>query len=874
MGAPAQILGPYTIDKRLGAGGMGEVYQAYDERLDRWVAIKLIRGEAAEDATARERFRREARAAARLSHPSIVQIHDILESGEGHAIVMELVEGEPLSQRLARGPLAIEEAVRLGREIADGLAAAHARGIIHRDLKPDNVMITPEGRAKILDFGLAKTLAGDASLTADQRVVGTFRSMSPEQAKGLPLDTRSDLFSLGILLYEMLSGRSPFDGGTALETLTRICTCRQTPLRELSPAIPESLSDLVDQLLAKEPERRPRSARETAQRLARLSAPGGVSSLSGWSEEETWSELAPPGASPARHERPFPSPERASQAQRAPWAKGRWLALSAALLLLTTSLGLLLLRRAPREPMLAVAVLAPQTSGSGDPERVELAAAGLRVALLRSVLSLESVSLLAPEQVDAVSGPPATVARAAAADEVVTSRLSCNPQVCQVAISRVRGADGRLLWTQGFEVPVEEPYLLAEAAEGYLQKAYTHRRVRSDAPPLAISSRDYAEFLRLRHAYESQSADLATPELLDRLRGVRRRAPRFLEAAILEADVLRYRFQSLRDPADLQRSFDVLNQARELAPGDPRPLLHLVELSLKTQRLGLTETYVRELERLQPGDPFVAMQRARLLERRGQTQQALALSRAAVRRRPSWALLFRLADMEYRLGESEPAKLHLWQLLQRFPGHYAGESLLAQIELQYGSPQRAAAMYESLVRRSPLTAELTNLGTAYLLLKRYAEAERSFRWTLKLEPESPFATLNLADVLFLEGRRREAETLYRRLLVLAANDPAASHWQFLSLRAQALAHLGRTSDAVEAAQQVLPAAHDNPQAMFEVSLVYALVGDNASARLNAGKALARGVEPRWFEFPWFDSLRGSPEFETLLAARAAKVRRP
>jgi serine/threonine protein kinase len=200
MGARPQTIGPYTLGERLGAGGMGEVYQAYDERLDRWVAVKLIRSDHLDKPTVRERFRREARAAARLSHPSIVQIHDIVESDESDAIVMELVEGEPLSCRIARGPLPVSEAARIGREIAEGLAAAHAKGLIHRDLKPENVMITTDGRAKILDFGLAKRLEGEASLTADHRVLGTFRSMSPEQARGMPLDARSDLFSFGLLV--------------------------------------------------------------------------------------------------------------------------------------------------------------------------------------------------------------------------------------------------------------------------------------------------------------------------------------------------------------------------------------------------------------------------------------------------------------------------------------------------------------------------------------------------------------------------------------------------------------------------------------------------------------------------------------------------
>lgn len=242
MGSQSRTIGPYSLEKRLGAGGMGEVYQAYDRHLDRWVAVKLIRPEYVESPSARERFRREAHAAACLSHPSIVQIYDIVESEPSDAIVLELIEGEPLSRRIARGPLPLEEAIRLGRQIAEGLAAAHSSGILHRDLKPENVMVTAEGHAKILDFGLAKRMDGEAPITKDRKVIGTSQSMSPEQARGLPLGYRSDLFSLGILLYEMLSGRSPFHSGSTMDTMTRICTHRQPPLREIDAAVPGPIS--------------------------------------------------------------------------------------------------------------------------------------------------------------------------------------------------------------------------------------------------------------------------------------------------------------------------------------------------------------------------------------------------------------------------------------------------------------------------------------------------------------------------------------------------------------------------------------------------------------------------------------------------------
>src|ERR1700761_2562475 len=196
-GWPADLpgdLGPYRIEEKLGAGGMGEVYRAFDERLRRWVAVKVIRGEATGTDTARERLRREARAAAALDHPAVVRIHEILTAGDRDAIVMELVEGTSLAALLRRGPLDPATALRLGAEIAEGLAAAHALGIVHRDLKAENVMVTTSGHVKILDFGLAKggaQEAGAAALSRDGLVVGTYRAMSPEQARGLPVDARS-----------------------------------------------------------------------------------------------------------------------------------------------------------------------------------------------------------------------------------------------------------------------------------------------------------------------------------------------------------------------------------------------------------------------------------------------------------------------------------------------------------------------------------------------------------------------------------------------------------------------------------------------------------------------------------------------------------
>jgi serine/threonine protein kinase len=271
-------LSHYRITAKLGEGGMGEVYRAHDERLDRDVAIKVLRKESAGDPERLRRFEQEARAASALNHPNIVHIYDIGEHESMPYIAMELVEGETLKALLAKGAFPTDKLLRLAAQIAEGLTKAHAAGIVHRDLKPENLMVTGDGYVKILDFGLAKLrpqLVEDesqvATETRDGTVLGTVGYMSPEQASGQPADYRSDQFSLGSILYEMTSGKRLFRKDTAVQTLTAIIEDTPPPLRELKPELPGQLCVIVDRCLAKSPEDRYDSTRDLARDLRSLS---------------------------------------------------------------------------------------------------------------------------------------------------------------------------------------------------------------------------------------------------------------------------------------------------------------------------------------------------------------------------------------------------------------------------------------------------------------------------------------------------------------------------------------------------------------------------------------------------------------------------
>ena len=274
LGAPAVpgelgALGPYRVLKELGRGGMGAVYRAIDTRLDRTVALKVLLPALAADPAARERFLREAKAAAKLSHDNVVTVYEADERDGVPYIAMQLLQGYPLDQYLkTKGAPPLAHVVRIGIEAARGLAAAHALGLVHRDIKPANLWLeSPNGRVKVLDFGLAKPVGTDAELTKSGAVVGTPAFMSPEQARGLKVDHRTDIFSLGAVLYRVLAGRNPFAGANMMAVLMALGTEDPMPLRELNAEVPAALAELIHRMLAKKPEDRPQSAREVAYAL-------------------------------------------------------------------------------------------------------------------------------------------------------------------------------------------------------------------------------------------------------------------------------------------------------------------------------------------------------------------------------------------------------------------------------------------------------------------------------------------------------------------------------------------------------------------------------------------------------------------------------
>ena len=272
----AELIGHYRVVSSLGSGGMGVVWKAIDTRLNRPVALKALRDTSAENTAAVLRLRAEALAAASLDHPYICKIYELLETGTATMVVMEFVEGETLGDILGRRIPPLVDTLRYGSEIAEGLANAHARGIVHRDVKPSNVMVTPHNHIKLLDFGIARiTVKSDTEtqlangLTLPGDAPGTPQYMAPEQALGKALDGRTDLFSLGVVLFRCLTGQLPFEGNTRDEYVQQMLAGKMRSLDDLAPEAPYQVREIVKACLQREPEKRPENAAVVAEILRR-----------------------------------------------------------------------------------------------------------------------------------------------------------------------------------------------------------------------------------------------------------------------------------------------------------------------------------------------------------------------------------------------------------------------------------------------------------------------------------------------------------------------------------------------------------------------------------------------------------------------------
>ena len=698
--APGETLGPYEILTRLGAGGMGEVWKAKDRRLGRDVALKVLKGGGG-DPEFRRRLLREAGIASRLTHPHICTLHDVGTVGDVDYLVMEFLEGETLLERLLRGPLAGEELFRTAREIASGLAHAHASGFVHRDLKPSNIFLTPTG-ARLLDFGLARDAAVPANdgaskadtrsaLTAPGAVMGTVGYMSPEQVRGEPAGPASDVFSFGAVLYEMATGKRAFRRDTAVETLHAILTSDPPPLSASGAPIPAGFEAVVSRCLAKEPGRRFASGAELVDALRTLAG----------------------------------APIRVIPAASAP-LRLRKVVITVAGLVLAAAVGLLW-SRAKRSPPLDSLAILPLVNSTGN-EELNWVGDGLTESLIRTMAQLPNLRVMAASTVARFRGgaiDPIAAGRDLKVKAVLTGEVRNAADHLGVSVSLVDARDGRHLWGETYErkgakVPALQADIAGEIARALrLQLSGEFRRRMSEVP--TADREAYLLYLKGRYHWAKRTeADLLAAlalfkEALDH-------DPAYAPAwAGLAATWNVLGYVGYR-PADVAfpRAKDAVRKALEIDPANPGALAVLGHVTwIHDRDAAASEALFKKALAIDPSSVDARHWYAHFLSQTGRRDESFEQGKKLLELEPlSLVANLHLAEELELQGRPDDAAVQLQKTIDLDRNFYPAWLILGKVELARGRPKEALAALREVERIEPSAPSLKKALAEALLAAR------------------------------------------------------------------------------------------------------------------------------------------------------------
>jgi serine/threonine-protein kinase len=856
--APGVRLGIFEILGPLGAGGMGEVYRARDGRLGRDVAIKILPEDLARDPARIARFEREGRLLAALNHPGIAAIYGAEESDAVRYIVLELVPGETLSERLARGGLSLRESLEIGRQIADALDGAHQKGIIHRDLKPTNVKITPEGKVKVLDFGLAKAAApppiGDASqtptLVADQTrpgvILGTIEFMSPEQARGHELDRRTDIWSFGCILFELLSGRRAFPGETLSDVFAAILRA-EPDWAALPPTTPPRVRELLERCLQKDPGNRLRDAGD-----ARMEIESSLAELS-----------APRSASQAR------------PAAEAPRRRGLIL-ITVAVVVVAAAAAWLLLRR-PRPPSSAgerSLVVLPSRDLSGTPggQLVGDGIVEILSARLGQVPGLEVVTPVAAVAASDAQSDPLQAARSVGARFALKSSLMrSGDQVritysvwnvasrSQVAGGTVDGASSDLF---GIQDRLADSVTVALKLKDSGRKTPTPTGLET-----AAAQEKYLKAIGDLQRYDKAPSVEDAIRLLESLNAENPAAP-LVHAGLGRAYL--HKFELTNDRAWADRAIAEAESARKLDPKLAAVDVTLGETRLATGQTARAEEAFRRALSFDPGNAEALVGLGQARDAAGDAAGAEASFRKAIELRPNFFGAYsQLGALFFERGRYADAEKIFERLTRLTPDSYSAFSNLGGSRTMNCDFRGAVEAYRRALELRPGHASAaSNLGMNQLWSGQNAEALGSLRRAAELGPKNYKIWGNLGDGYRINGREKEAKEAYATSVSLAREqlrvnpgDAAAHSWV-----AVGLARTGQLAAAAEETRKALAAEGTDPNVMMDAALVALLSGRRSEAIAWIDRAVRAGycrsivaIQPDFIE------LRADAKFRAIVA---------
>jgi TolB-like protein/Flp pilus assembly protein TadD len=759
--SPGTRLGPYEIQSAIGAGGMGEVYRARDTRLDRSVAIKVLRAEVSGDPERRSRFEREAKTVASLNHPHIVTLYSVEEDAGVPFLTMELVEGQDLDQVLTPDGLPLTKVLGIGIAIADALAAAHEKGIVHRDLKPANVMLTRDGRVKVLDFGLAKLaekFAWDqavteiAPITIEGAVMGTVPYMSPEQLRGQHVDHRSDIFSLGVLLYEMATGGKPFSGATNTDVMSAILRDAPRPLTEVNPGLPHQLDRIVAQCLEKEPGERYQSVRDIRDELRGLRR----------EVESGVSEIGEPGS--------IVSPASAvATARIGGRRKGLWIGIVAAAVLAAAALFIFIgrtddgLRRAvagqPTGNEHSIAVL-PFVNMSADPAQ-EYFSDGISEELLNLLAQITDLRVTARTSSFSFKGQevdiPQIAKRLNVAYVLEGSVRKAGRQV-RITAQLIHGADGFHVWSATYDRRLDDIFAIQDEIAADVVKQLritllgntpTTRKTDPEAYALYLQSVQVAR-QGTRDGFEKADALLHRVLAIDSTY-----APAW---AGLAANCGNRAVSGLMPPEEgFARSREANTRALEIDPHYAPAYAGLAFIAMYGESdFAAAAKYLEHAFGMDPANARVLGNSATLLNLLGRKNEALTLWEAITARDPvNVNALFNLGTSQINAGRLDRAIASYRTVLSLSPGNGVAHYQMGVAMLLRGDANGALAEFD---QESVEVFRMIGLPMAYHALGRKADSDAALAGLIaKYEKD---ATYNIAGI---HAFRNEADRAFEWL---------------------------------------------------------------------------------------------------------------
>jgi TolB-like protein/Tfp pilus assembly protein PilF len=730
-----EVLSHYRIIGRLGAGGMGVVYEAQDMRLGRHVALKLLPEDQLNDARARERFEREARAASALNHPGICVVHEIGEDGGRTFIVMELMKGQTLKDRIGAGPLDTEELLELGAQIADALAAAHGEGIVHRDVKPGNVFVTERGQAKLLDFGLAKqvtkrtgvgseepTAGPSEDLTRAGALLGTVAYMSPEQAKGKELDARSDLYSFGAVLYEMATGVRPFPGESTGEVLEAIFTREPQAAGRVNRRVPVELERIIAKAMEKDRSLRYQSASEMQadlKRLRRDSAPDRVAKATGSTR------AAPVRTLPAR----------------ARWllvGGGLVLALAAAVWLgRETERGWRRTSTGPPGGTSSIAVLPFVDMSPGHDQ--EYFADGLAEELLNvlaQVPELRVVGRTSSFQFKGRSEDLRSIGQKLNVATLLEGSVRKAGRRVRITAQLVKAADGFHLWSETYDRELDDIFAVQDDIARSVSRALEVKLLgKEDASPAARGANAEAYNLYLQGRYfEARRSREDLEKARDYYDQALRVDPEYARGWVGRAnvDVFLATEGELSPAAGYAKARREVERALELDPNlaEAHATLGWIQVGYYWDWSGADASYKRALE-LAPGNTMVVRRAATLAATLGRFDEAIELDRRAIELDPlSVAAHYNLGLHAWYAGRLGEAESGMRKVLELNPEYPFAHLMIGLVQLSRQNPQAALPEME---RERGLAWRLYGRALAYHAAGKTREADAALAELLEEE---------------------------------------------------------------------------------------------------------------------------------------------